>query len=799
MRSAIRSLFSLRKNWKLTAIAVFSLSIAMALAVVSLSVSNTLLILPPAGVDPGRLVTIYSRAPDEPIGEISYPDYKYFRENSRVFTDIAAAPNSISVNFQMDEHGEVRIVSRPVSENYFVVLGLRPFLGRLFAPGDDQSNPPVAVMTYACWKRLGSDPKIAGRQIAGHTIIGVAPKEFTGSLYGLDGDLVRALSGVENTKDWMSQRDSRRLVLLARLKPGVSRRQAQAEMTALAAQLSAAYPKEDKNRAAVLTRASLLPPGAMADAEMATAIVMALVLLVLLIACANVANLLLSAAVGRQQESAIKLALGAPRGRLIGEFLWDSGIVCASGGALGYAIAALAIARYSIITIPLPMYGSYSIGLNLHLDATVMAATLALVAIATLSSGLAPGLYASSPRLAQTLSGEIVVGGTGKNARRNALVAVQIAVCTLVLVGMGLCQRNLYNLHHVDTGFSARNLVAETVMPKNEGFSDPRGKQLYDDLRREVSAVPGVEAVTLASELPLSMDGGDGDVPVQYPDGGKKISIGEGVVDDRYFSTIGMRVLAGRTFNSGDREGGPDVIVINQKMAEMFWPGLDPVGKTVLIGEPARTETVAGVVANGKYGSLDEDTKPFFCRALSQHYRGAMRVIARTKGDPRLWVEPLARTVRKLGLMAPMRPATYGDWMGVTILPDRIAAACLEVLGGLALLLALMGLSGAISYSVSERKKELGIRVALGARPWHLAKMIVCQTCWVAGAGIVSGIGLGVAGTISLRSQFFGIGAVEWTVLVPVSAGMLGVALAVAYLSAKPWISVDPLEAVRHA
>ena len=253
-------------------------------------------------------------------------------------------------------------------------------------------------------------------------------------------------------------------------------------MAALTGQLALAYPatpRKRKGRQTVLSRATLLPPDAIPAAEAAGAILMGLVLLVLLIACANVANLLLAVAVGRRREAAIKMALGAQRGRLIREFLMDSALLCAAGGAVGYAIAVAAVARFSNLTMTFPMWGAYAFGLNLHLDGKVAAGTLTLVLIAVLATGLVPALYASSPHLAQMLSGEVVVGGTRKNARRNALVIVQVAVCTLVLVGMGLCERTLYNLRHVDVGFSARNLIAEQLYAHNEGFTEERAASNY--------------------------------------------------------------------------------------------------------------------------------------------------------------------------------------------------------------------------------------------------------------------------------------------------------------------------------
>jgi putative ABC transport system permease protein len=788
-----RSTRILLKHWKLTAIAVFSLSIAMALGVLSLSVSNTFLLLPPAASEPDRLVKIYSRTPTEAISAVSYPDYKYYRENNRVFTDIAAAPNSIQVSTNNDGKREIKVVARPVSENYFAVMGLRPYLGRLFAPGDDSVAKPVAVMTYSCWKRLGADPNISGKEIAGYTIVGVAPREFTGSFYGFNGDL---LTSLPRSDPAFTMRDSRPLILVARLKPGVSRRQAQADMSALSGQLASAYPKEDKNVAAVVTRATLLPPSD-PDVVLGFAILVGFVLLVLLIACANVANLLLAVAVGKRQEAAIKLAVGASRGRLIREFLSESALICGASAALGYAAAAALIARFSNFSFDLPMLGTYSLELTLRLDATVAGLTVSLMLLAILATGLPPALYASRPDLAQVLGGEIVVGGTRKNVRRSALVIVQVAVCTLVLVGMGLCQRSLYNLRHTDPGFSQRNLVAVTIYAQDDKATEVAGREAQGNVRRAVASLAGVESVTLASSLPLAL--GYNEVPVKLPQSDKKIPVGQAAVDGDYFATFGIRILSGRGFNSGDRENAPDVVVINRKMADTLWPGQDPMGQTLLTGDTPRKATVIGMAADGKYESFDEPARAVMYVALNQHYQQSVVVVARTKGDPRLWIEPLNQAVQGLGIILPFRPVTFDTWTNFTLLAERITAVSVAGLSALGMLLAVVGLFGAISYSVSERKKELGIRVALGARPGQLLKMVLRETLSVTGAGIAIGILLGVGATVLLRSQFYGVSAVEWTVLVPVTAAMLAISALVAYLCARSWITIDPMEAVRHA
>jgi predicted permease len=781
-----------RRYWKLIAISCFSLSIAMALGILALSVSNTVLLMPPSGAEPDRLVMIYSRAPrNNEIEQISYPDYQYLIANNHVFTGIAAAPNSIGLNVDSDSGYQIKLATRPVSDNYFSVLGIRPYLGRFFSQGE--SSDDEAVMSHACWKRLGSDRKIVGRRMAGLTIVGVAPREFTGGFYGANGDIFDTYRHNEDPK-WLTERQTRRLFLTARLKPGISRTQAQAELAGLAAQLSDAYPKEDKGRSITATRATLLPPDAIPDLLWASAIMMLLVLLVLLIACANVANLMLAAATGRRQEAAIKLAIGAPRGRLIREFLWESTLLCLVSGAIGYGIAAFVSARLSTFSYVFPIWGSFSFSIDLKLGGAVIAFTLGLIVLASLATGLAPALYASSPALSQIIGGEAVAGGSRGRFRRNALVVVQVAVCTLVLVGMGLCERDIYNLRHADLGFSQHNLLGYSVFSSAEDSDQARAPEFYEKLRRATAALPGVEAVSLAWDLPLL---GSSPLNVQIP-GVKPTTVSSATVDDRYFSTIGVNIVAGRAFNQNDREKTAGVAIINQKMADMYWKGRNPLGQTVMVGEPPHPATIVGVAATGKYDDIDEAPISFVYLNLNQNYRNGIQIIARTSGEPERWVEPLRKAMRGLGLKLVVEPVTLAQWIDLDLLGVRVASWVVGVLSALGLVLALIGLLGAVSYSVGQRKKELGIRVALGARRGQLLTMILRQIATVAGIGIVAGLALGVVASALLQEQFYRMGALEWTVLAPVAALMMSLSLAMAYLSARPWTKVDPMEAVRH-
>lgn len=782
------SLRILRKNWKIAAVGVFSLSIAMAIGVLGLSVSNTAILVPVSGVSPERLVTIYQRSPDKSADEISAPDYEYYRDNNRVFTDVAAIPQSVSID---SESGQATYVYSSVSQNYFSVLGIRPQLGRFFLPSDRDAKPPVSVLSYSCWTRLGSDPNIVGKTVDSRTVVGVAPKEFTGNLFGLNGDILFPMSA----QDAARPRNDRTLLLLARLKPGVTRQEAQADLALLSAQLARAYPKDDKDRTAILTRTTLLPPEALPAAEVAVAVLILLVVLVLLIACANVGNLLLALAVGRRRETAVKLALGASRARLMRESLTQSAVICAFSGLLGSALAVAAVRRYSTVTIDVPQIGAYSFSLKLHLGIPVVAGAFALICIAALATGLPAALYASSPAPAGILTGETNAGRVRKRFRRNGLVVIQIAVCTLVLVGMGLCERSLYNLRHVNLGFSARNLVAETLFLGGERFTAAKAKEDYSAVRRAVQAIPGVEAVTFSAALPLLSNGSE--VPVQLSADAKPASFFSTAVDTDYFSTFGIPLLSGRVFTAADTSPDRDALLINHRLAEALWPGQNAVGRAVLTGNPARPGVVVGIVGDTSDDAIDQQPQPHLYYALSQHYQPQIDVVARTAGDPRGWVAPLAAAIDAAGFHSVFHPITFEAWENVSLFTERAVAGCVAVFSALGLLLALVGLFGAVSYSVSERKKELGIRVALGAQRAHLLAMILRQTGLIAATGALIGLILGVGATILARSQLYGIASLEWSVLIPVAATMLAVSLAVAALSAWPWIKANPMDAIR--
>ncbi len=800
----IRSLF---KNWQLNSIAVFSLAIAMALSVVALSVSNAILLRPPMARDPERLVTIYTvdRAHGGEPGTFSYPEYQYFRDRSRSFSGVAALPYGYSKQMIGFAGRDELVMVNGVSDNYFEVMGIQPFLGRTFVLGDDRKRSPTVVLTYACWKRWGADPKILGKTVTLDrrllTIIGVAPKQFIAPVFGIAADLIETTTTHADLGDRsFEDRQAFRYLLIGRLNPQVTHAQVRAEVQALWGQLAAAYPDAAGKRAPAITGLSVLSPDSMETARTLSAVLVAAALLVLLIACANTANLLLALATLRRQEALIKTALGAPRWRLIAGFLRETVTLCAAGGAFGYALAAAVLHWYSRFDLTVPPFGTFPIAANLDPGALVAAFTLALIVAASLLSGLAPALYASKPNLASALSGEVALGGSRRSWIRNTVVAVQVAVCTLALAGTGLCLQSLHNLRAVDPGFTARKIAAAWIFLETNEISREQSVRLFDELRRGAAAIPGVESVAIASDLPLGGDSPDHDEIffTDRPASSQKITAGYSVVDENYFATLGIRLIEGRGFRSADRGNGAEEIVINRFMAEKFWPHQNALGRTIQIAKERRAATVVGIAVDGKYGDLDEPQQSYMYYSLGRHYQAGATLIVRTAGDPRLWFDPISRMVRQSGIKLPLPPMTMDDWMNLTLFVPRVTLAAVIGLSVLAVLLATVGLYGAISYSVRERRRELGIRIALGARPAQVMGLVFRRTIIIAGTGVLVGLGLGVAASAIFRSQFYQIHPIEWRVLAPVAIGMAAVSLGIAFAAARRWTRMNPMDAVRH-
>jgi predicted permease len=839
--------FSLRilaKNWKLAAIAVFSLAVAMTLGTVGLGVANGVLLRPPVSAHPEELVEITAVSPDGPDGNFAYSDYEYIRDHAQSFSTLAAFPYQVSKTHAA--LGEVRAsaMAEVVSENYFETMGLVPAVGTFFPRGSDAARTPLAVISYAFWQRLGGDPQIVGRTLAlnGHpvTIAGVAPKDFTGTVFGFGTDVMENLGAQASLADphFFTDAQNRWLLLIGRLRPGITRASAEAEVHGLAAQLAQAHPETNKDRSAAVGTVSTLPPDQRSAARLIAGLLVGAVLLVLLIACANVANLLLGLGTGRRREILVRTALGATRGRLVRQLLTESLILCSAGGLLGFLIATAILARYARFEAMVPVIGTMDIVMNFRADAGVAFLTIVLILLASLAAGLAPAMHASVPNLAGALSGEAVIGGRGKGILRGIFVAVEVAICTLVMVGVGLCFRSVHNLENVPTGFDIEHLGGVMIdLPGNE-FTDEKLPATYDRIREAAASIPGVKAVSLAIDFPLGNDSWYGeDVEIPSANGGNGAggstgsSAGSGtdgkphiprtIVDENYFATMDIPLVDGRAFVTTDTPVSPAVAIVNRKMAETYWPGASAVGKQFFL-PPARDDggagstnngpaltlargektpvTIVGVAENSVYNTLDEARGPVIYFSLGQHREGFVMAIVRSDdGNPQALLAPLEKKITALGIRTDLTPFTGRDIVAIALLVPSITLDVILGLGALALMLAVMGLYGAIFYSVNERRQEIGIRVALGAAPRDVLVLFLRQSALMSGLGVACGLALGAAATVALRSQLFGIGAVEVPVLATAAVAMMMVALAVAYLAARPWARVSPLDAVRHS
>ena len=805
--SSVRfSLRVLRKHGKLTSIAVSSLAIAMAAGTAGISVFNALLLRPPAVFRPDRLLTVYSSTPTEEFSGICYDDYTFYRDDNEVFSDSMAFPYSISMDPIVYDHRRKAGLSNAVSDTYFSVLGVQPLLGRVFARGDDDNPSTLAVLSYSYWNWLGADPNIVGKTVTLNnvplTVIGVMPKSFVGTIFSDLPDLWYPLStDVTPTHQglaWRTDRTVRPLRMVGRLRPGVTREQALANLQAISRRLASAYPKTNKDRIAQVTETSMLPEDSVSSARIISAIIFAIVGLVVFAACSNVANLLLALASTRRHEILVRAALGATREQLIREVLVDSTLIAGAGGVLGFFLAFLGLRQLLRFKPYIPGLGSLPLTIDFRPDMTVMAATAALVFAVGLATGLVPGIYSSTPNLAGALSGEMAVGGTRKGRIRNSLVAVQVAVCTLVFIGVGLCFRSLNNLRHVNLGFTTRNIA---ILPASlQSVSEDQGRQLYAKIRETASQMYGVVSVSLAGDIPVSQNEGSVEqIRVGDSSASAEENIAFVMVDENYFATLGIPLLMGRVFTSSDAPKAPEVVVINHLMAEKYWPGHNPIGKTVQMENGRRVATVVGVVADGKYVDVDEPPRPFMYFDLTQHYQSAFYLLARAKGTPRPWLGPLSEALQKAAPGVFSLTLTIDDWLDFALFVPRITLFCIVGFGGLAFMLATVGLYGAVFYSVSGRKKELGIRAALGASPRDLWNMILRQTGIVAATGVSLGVLGGVIAGALVRSFLYGIHPVEWTVFAAVALAMSFMTVLTAYSAARPWLRTDPMESVRHA
>jgi len=794
----------LAKNPGFTAVAVLSLAVGIGANTTIFSFVNALLFRQPAVEAPGRLLEVWQRnTKGSGVGKympLSYPGYVYDRDHNQVFSSLLAFDGEMRpVSWSRSAEGGL-VQSQLVSGNFFSALGVKLVLGRTFLPEEDRVPPPhlVIVLSRAFWQQhLGSDPAILGKTLtlngADFTVVGVAPAGFTGIIVGNEPDLWAPLSAThEFTHDpnYLAGWNTFWLFGVGRLNPGVTPSQAQADLSVLSHRLQQDHPESNKEIEAATFPVNLVPGPFRGYVAAFTGLLMAVVGLVLLIACANAANLLLAKAMARRREIATRLALGASRGRLIRQTLTESLLLSSMGGAAG-----LVFALWAVPPLLALKPSSLPIRIDVPIDWRVLAFTFLLALATGIVFGLAPALRSSKLELVQALKDEASVAGFRRSRLRSALVIAQVSVCLVLLIGAGLCVRSLLNARSIDPGFDTRHAVIAQLDPGSLGYSESKGKAFYRELLERVGALPGVSSASLTGYLPLGTASQTQAIVI----GGREIGMNITSVGPAFCRTMGIPLLRGRDFTADDAMALPRPAIVNEEMARRSWPGQDPIGNRMgLVHDKSHNDlVVVGVVKTGKYRTLSEEPQPFMYLPLD--YRPRATLVVRTEGDPSALLASVRREVQALDPnVVPIDLETMKQYMALPLFPAHTTGLLLGAFGILALVLAVTGLYGVISYGVGQRTREIGVRMALGANQSDVLKLVLRQGMLLTVVGVSLGVIASLAVTRVLSSLLYGIRPTDGATYISVSLILTGVALAACYIPARRATKVDPMVALRY-
>ena len=744
--------------------------------------------------------------------EITYPDFVEYRNQCTAFAGLSGE-DMLQVAIDTQDQNDV-IWGQAVSSNYFDVMQVKPFMGRAFLPEEDGAPGahPVVVLGHSLWeRRLGSDPNIVGKKLRlnnrPYDVIGVAPKFFKGSKFALSMDFWVPLAMVEELRGvtgWLNSRDSHWMNVIGRLKPGVSLAQASSEMNAVSSRLNQIYPNDraSATQARVLTESDGRWGEATVVFKSASAVAMAIVGLVLLIACANVANLLLARAATRRKEIGIRIALGASRSRLVRQLLTESLLLSLLGGGLGLLLAYW-ITHLMEGFIPIIQYNIVE---NFFaLDSRALLFTLVVAVTCGLVFGLAPAWNSSNPEIVPVLKGGANVqnGKTRRLTLRNILVVAQVALSLVVLVCGGLFIKSFRRAQQMDPGFETKNVLLATLNPQLVGYDNDRARNFYEQAVTRVSSIPGITGAGVARLIPLG-DSSNSTGPVlkegeTLERGSTGRSVMTNVVSPGFFNALHIDFLEGRNFDERDKMKAQKVVVINQHMAQL-WSGESAIGKRIFLGtDDHEGIEVIGVVKTGKYRNLAEDPRSFMYFPVTQRRPGIMTLVARTNGDPRNFVGAIRHEMQMLDRTVPLSSVrTMPEHMTWPLWAPNMAATLALAFGVIALLLSSVGLYSVMAYVVSQRTKEVGIRMALGASRKDVLQMITSQGMRLALIGAGIGLALALALVKVVSSLLIGISGYDLTTFVVVF-GLLGVVAFVAsLLPARRATKVDPLVALRY-
>jgi predicted permease len=802
LRHAARTL---RASPGLLALATLSLALGIGANVTVFAWARAVLLEPLPGVrDQGRLVKALQTDPQQEFVSFSYPDYRDLRDRAKSISGLVALRQTAATlgAFGTSERAWVQMVSG----NFFEVLGIGAALGRTLSPADDQvpEGHPVVVIGHALWqRRFGGDPGIVGKTVLlntrPYTVVGVTPASFRGAGTGLvfDGWVPMMMqTHFEPGPSRLDQRGHRWLDVYARLAPGTSLERAQAELEVLSARIASENERETLGRGVALfplwraprTGAAILGPIILVLGGICT--------LVLLLACANLASLLLARGVNRRKEVAIRLSLGARRGDIARQMLVESLLLALVGGAAGVVVASFGIGLLEAWAPPTP----FPLSIGARIDGTAIAVAASVALLTALLFGLVPALAAARPDTADALRDEAASVTGGRSRLRSGLVVAQVALSVLLLVAAGLFLRTLQRLQSTDLGFEPRGVFVASMELFTSGYDRERGFAFYRELVERARALPGVEQASLVRRAPLGFGGSSSTsfevegyaAPKDGESWGYFNNVGAG-----YFGLMRMPIVEGRDVTADDREDAPAVAVVNETMAARYWAGREAVGGRFRVGE--RWITVVGVARDATYRDLGEKPAPWFFLPLYQGYRPDMTLLLRTAGEPAALARPAIALVRDLDPgIAPFGVTTLEAFIGASDFRQRVGSQLLGLFGVLGLMLASIGLYGVLSFQVARRTREIGIRIALGGSRGDVLGLVLRQGAVLVGLGLSIGI-VGAAGLARLlRSLLLGVSPWDPLAFASVVAVLVLAAFVACLVPARRATRVDPLLALRH-
>jgi putative ABC transport system permease protein len=813
IRYALRTIV---KNPGFAAVAILSLALGVGANTTIFTLLNAALLAPLPVERPSELAAVYTL--DQATiggfgnqGPISYLNFKDFRERNESFADMAAYsfPNQVSV---IPASAPQQAFAELVTGNYFSVLGVKAAQGRVFTAAEDTTPgaAPIIVVSHGFWqRRLGGDPATVGRVLplngTGFTIIGITPEGFKGinSLISPDmwvPSMMYAQLLPSQLRGWIDERRALLFFVAGRLKPGATIRQAEANLKSIASALEREYPAPNKGRSVALrplVEATIFP-GLRDIFVLGGAVLMTIVGLVLLIACSNVANLLMARASARSQEIAVRLAIGASRARLFRQLLTESSVLALLGGILGIGVAVAA--RDGIWSLRPPFLAENFV--DLTIDGRVLAFT-AIVSLATgIVFGVLPAMRASRPDIVDALKEETRGGGTGRRRATlsRALVVVQVALSVVSLVAAGLFLRSLGRASQIDPGFDVEHVAAVNVNAGQGGYTGERARQFFRTVHERAGSTAGVRSTAWANAAPLT--GSllktilkEGENPEATT---SRVLATAVITTPGYFQTLGIPLLRGRDFAEIDRDQGLRVAIVNQTLADRIWPGDDPIGKRFRFFTDTGYRQVIGVVKTSKYATLGEDPQPAAYTPLDQDFSDAMILFVRTIGEPAAALGTVQREIRTLDANVPLQnPFTMREILKQSLWPARLAAILLGTVGALALTLASIGLYGVMAYSVAQRTREIGVRMAMGANRWQVLTMVLRQAMTLVAIGLAIGISGALALARVVTRLLFGMSALDPITFVGVGLLLSAVAMVASYVPAWRASRLDPIKALR--